>query len=149
MRSVTPISEGMWNCKMILLDTNIVIDYLNGKEPVTSRVIDRIGTIAVSTIVVAELDYGAKSSANSSKNLQNLYRFLDLVRIIPFDLASARMMGTVKSALRKIGKPTGEVDAMIAAVALTHRAELITSNTRHFQHIAGLRLTNWQLLDTK
>lgn len=129
---------------MILLDTNIVIDYLNGKEPVASRVIDRIGSIAVSTIVVAELDYGAKSSVNSSRNLQNLYRFLDLVRIISFDLASARMMGTVKSALRKIGKPSGEVDVMIAAVALAHRAELVTGNTKHFQHIEGLKLTNWQ-----
>jgi tRNA(fMet)-specific endonuclease VapC len=139
---------GMCNCNMILLDTNIVIDYLNGKEPVASKVIDRIGSIAISTIVVAELDYGAKASANSSKNLQKLNRFLDLVRIIPFDLASARMLGTVKSALRKIGKPTGEVDAMIAAVALTHRAELITGNTKHFQHIAGIRLANWQRPDT-
>ena len=134
---------------MILLDTNIVIDYLNGKEPVASKVIDRIGSIAISTIVVAELDYGAKASVNSSRNLQNLYRFLDLVRIIPFDLASAKMLDTVKSALRKIGKPTGKIDAMIAAVALTHRAELITGNTKHFQTIAGLRLANWQWLDTE
>jgi len=63
--------------------------------------------------------------------------------VIPFDLACARMLGTVKSRLRKIGKPTGEVDAMIAAVALVHRAELITGNTKHFQNIEGLKVSTW------
>lgn len=53
------------------------------------------------------------------------------------------MLGSVKSKLRKIGKPTGEVDAMIAAIALEHKAELVTGNTRHFQNIEGLKLISW------
>ena len=128
---------------MIMLDTNIVVAYLNGKEPVASKVVDNIAKIAINTLVVAELDYGAKASQQSSKNLIVLNRFLELVRILPFDLACARMTGTIKSHLRKIGKPTGEVDAMIAAVAMVHKAELVTGNTRHFEHIEGLKLTSW------
>lgn len=128
---------------MILLDTNIVVAYLNGKEPAVSKVIDSVGKIALSTLVVAELDYGAKSSQNNSRNLVSLNKFIELVRIVPFDLACARMLGTIKSRLRKIGKPTGEVDAMIAAVAMVHKAELITGNTRHFENIEGLKLSGW------
>ena len=128
---------------MILLDTNIVVAYLNGNEPVASKVVENINKITLSTLVVAELDYGAKASQNRFNNLSNLNRFIDLVRIIPFDLACARMLGTVKSRLRQIGKPTGEVDAMIAAVALANKAELVTGNTRHFQNIEGLKLSSW------
>lgn len=128
---------------MILLDTNIVVAYLNGKEPAVSRVIDNISKIALSTLVVAELDYGAKASQHSSRNLAALNQFVALVRIIPFDLACARMLGTIKSNLRKIGKPAGEVDAMIAAVAMVHKAELVTGNTRHFMNIEGLKLVSW------
>lgn len=75
--------------------------------------------------------------------LQHSTKFVALVRIIPFDLACARMLGTIKSNLRKIGKPTGEVDAMIAAVAMVHKAELVTGNTRHFMNIEGLKLVSW------
>ena len=128
---------------MILLDTNIVVAYLNGNEPVASKVVENINKITLSTLVVAELDYGAKASQNSLKNLSNLNRFIELVRIIPFDLACARMLGTIKSRLRQIGKPTGEVDAMIAAIALANKAELVTGNTRHFQNIEGLKLSSW------
>lgn len=128
---------------MIMLDTNIIVAYLNGKEPVASKVIDNIGKISLNTLVVAELDYGAKASQQSSRNLVVLTRFFELVRILPFDLACARMTGTIKSQLRKIGRPTGEVDAMIAAVAIVHKAELITGNTRHFEHIEGLKLMSW------
>ena len=128
---------------MILLDTNIVVAFLNGNEPIASNVIDSISKIGLGTLVIAELDYGAKASQHSSINLANLYRFVDLVRVVPFDLACARMLGSVKSKLRKIGKPTGEVDAMIAAIALEHKAKLVTGNTRHFQNIEGLKLISW------
>ncbi len=128
---------------MILLDTNIVVAYFNGNEPIASKVVENINKITLSTLVVAELDYGAKASQNRFNNLSNLNRFIELVRIIPFDLACARMLGTIKSRLRQIGKPTGEVDAMIAAVALANKAELVTGNTRHFQNIEGLKLSSW------
>jgi PIN domain len=62
---------------MILLDTNIVVAYLNGNEPVASKVVENINKITLSTLVVAELDYGAKASQNSLKNLSNLNRSLE------------------------------------------------------------------------
>jgi hypothetical protein len=54
------------------------------------------------------------------------------------------MLGTIKSRLCKAGKPSGEVDAMIAAVAMVHKAELVdTGNSKHFQNIEGLKISNW------
>ena len=46
---------------MILLDTNVVVAYLNGDKPVLKRIQADIAKVALSTLVVAELDYGAKA----------------------------------------------------------------------------------------
>ncbi len=117
---------------MILLDTNVVVAFLNGDGSVLKRIKDEIDRIALSPLVIAELDYGAKVSHKAKENLEKLYRFVDIVQVVPFDIECAKAFGTIKSRLRSLGKPTGEVDALIAATALAHEATLATANKRHF-----------------
>ena len=128
---------------MILLDTNVVIAFFNGNRAVLKRIQSEIGRIALSTLVVAELDYGAKASQKAKENVEKLHRFVDIVRVVPFDLESAKIFGTIKSKLRKLGKPTGETDALIAATAMAHKALLVTGNKRHFENIEGLKIESW------
>ena len=128
---------------MILLDTNVVIAFFNGSKAVLERVHSEIDRIALSTLVVAELDYGAKASQKAEENLEKLYRFVDIVRVVPFDLECAKIFGTIKSKLRKMGKPTGEVDALIAATAMSNKAVLVTGNRKHFENIKGLKVEVW------
>ena len=92
---------------MILLDTNVVIAYLNGNKAVSERIRAEIDKIAISTLVAAELDYGAKASRNARKNLGNLYRFLDIVQVIPFDLECAKNFGTIKKQASKYWQTYG------------------------------------------
>jgi predicted nucleic acid-binding protein len=61
---------------MILLDTNVVVAFLNGDKSVLTRIQADIGKVALSTLVVAELDYGAKVSQRAKENLEKLYQFL-------------------------------------------------------------------------
>ncbi|MBI5026732.1 MAG: PIN domain-containing protein [Nitrospirae bacterium] len=128
---------------MFLLDTNIIIAYFKGNQTVKNKILSHIEEIAVSTIVIAELNYGAKASQNPQRNLEKLSRFTEVIRIIPFDLSCATKFGDIKSKLRVMGKPTGEVDALIAATAITHSAILVTNNLKHFENIEGLELNNW------
>jgi len=130
---------------MILLDTNVVVAFLNGNELISRRIRDEVDEISLSTLVIAELDYGVKISKKSKENLEKLYRFLDVVQIVPFDIECAKIFGTVKSKLRMIGRPTGEVDALIAATAMAHDATLATANRRHFENIEGLKLEVWRV----
>ena len=58
---------------MILLDTNIVVAFLNGDNSILKRIKDEIDRIALSSLVVAELDYGAKASQRGKENLEELY----------------------------------------------------------------------------
>jgi tRNA(fMet)-specific endonuclease VapC len=48
-----------------------------------------------------------------------------------------------KSKLRKLGKPTGETDALIAATAMAYKALLVSGNKRHFENIEGLKIESW------
>jgi len=128
---------------MILLDTNVVIAFFNGNQAILKMIQAGIGRIALSTLVVAELDYGAKASQKAKENIEKLHRFVDIVRVVPFDLESAKIFGTIKSKLRKLGKPTGETDALIAATAMAYKALLVTGNKRHFENIEGLKIESW------
>jgi tRNA(fMet)-specific endonuclease VapC len=128
---------------MILLDTNVVVAHLKGNAAVTARLRDRIEDIAVPALVVAELDYGAKASARPAENLARLSTFLQALEIVPFDEAAARQYGTLRAHLKTIGKPTGEIDALIGAVALAHGAVLVTHNTPNFENIEGLTVEDW------
>lgn len=128
---------------MFLLDTNIIIAYFKGSHVIKEKILSNINEIAVSTLVIAELNYGAKSSQQPEKNLEKLSRFIEIIRVIPFGLSCAIKFGDIKSKLRAIGKPTGEVDALIAATAITHDAILVTNNLKHFENIEELKVENW------
>lgn len=128
---------------MILLDTNVAIAFFNGNKTVLQRIYADVDRIALSSLVVAELDYGAKASQKAKENLEKLHRFVDIVQVVPFDIECAKIFGTIKSKLRKLGKPTGEMDALIAATAMAHKAVLVTGNRKHFENIEGLKVEIW------
>ena len=125
------------------LDTNIVIAYLNGNQSIARKIKAALPHVAVSSLVLGELLYGARASQRKDKNLDKVYQLLRVIQVVDFDQASAEQYSHLRVSLRKKGKPTGEVDALVAAIALAHNAILVTDNTKHFQHIDELLLENW------
>ncbi|MDZ8079058.1 MAG: type II toxin-antitoxin system VapC family toxin [Nostoc sp. DcaGUA01] len=98
----------------------------------------------LSTIIVAELYKGVYYSQQVLNNLENLQQFSELLPIEPFDLEAAIEFGKIKSELKKIGKPTGELDALIAAVVRPQNDILVTNNNiKDFSNIPNLQLENW------
>ena len=128
---------------MILLDTNIIAAFLNGNELVPKRILEAVDQIALSALVVAELNYGAKVSSKTKENLERLNRLLEIIRVVPFDIECAKAFGTIKSRLRSISRPTGEMDALIAATAIANNAILVTMNKKHFENIENLNVEIW------
>lgn len=72
-----------------------------------------------------------------------MVQFTDLLAVEPFGLDAAIESGKIQSELRQIGKPTGEIDALIAAVARSRDDILVTNNIKNFENITNLRLDNW------
>ncbi|WP_442947580.1 type II toxin-antitoxin system VapC family toxin [Nostoc sp.] len=97
----------------------------------------------LSTIIVSELYKGVYCSKQVEKNLETLAQLTELLPIEPFDIDAAREFGKIQSELRQIGRPTGEVDALIAAVVRSRNDILVTNNIKDFENIPNLQLENW------
>jgi predicted nucleic acid-binding protein len=82
-------------------------------------------------------------SQQVAKNIETLTEFIELLPVEPFEIEAAIEFGKIQSELRKIGKPTGEFDALIAAVARSRDDILVTNNIKDFINIPNLKLDNW------
>ena len=128
---------------MYLLNTNICVALLKQNALAVRKFNAKAGFCYLSTIVVAELYKGVYCSRRRWQNLTVLEQFLSLMPIVEFDSIAAEEFGKMQAELKRIGRPTGEIEAIIGAVARSRQDTLVTNNTRHFMNISGLQLENW------
>ena len=131
---------------MYLLDTNVCIRILNKSH---SSLIQNFRSIqpreiAVSSIVKAELFYGARHSQHVEANLQLLTSFFQPLSSLSFDDRCAEEAGSIRADLAAQGKPIGPNDLLIAATARANNAVIVTHNTREFARVTGLRFIDWE-----
>jgi tRNA(fMet)-specific endonuclease VapC len=129
----------------VLLDTTICVYLIKNNPPAVRERFKGFvpGDIAVSSITVAELQYGVEKSAAGEKNARALEVFLLPLEIVPFELPSALVYGKIRAELERQGKPIGGMDMLIAAQAIAHGLTLVTHNLKEFQRISGLRCETW------
>ncbi len=128
-----------------LLDTNICI-YIIKKKPI--EVLERfksysVTDIGISSISVAELEFGVQKSQQPERNKEALEQFLLPLIIVDFDYKAAIAYGKIRSELESQGKPIGPLDNLIAAHALSMGLTLVTNNTREFSRVPNLKVANW------
>ncbi len=126
-----------------LLDTNICIALIKANSVVMPIFMAKAVQCYIPTLVLGELYKGVYCSQKVAKNLVNLNDFLSLVAVVEFDRSAALEFGLIQGELRSKGKPIGEIDSLIAAVARSGLDTLVTNNIRHFKNIDGLKLENW------
>ena len=127
-----------------LLDSDTLIHFLRGHEGIAARMKELDpSALAVSSISLGELYYGAFLSEQRPANLELLDRLRSMMREIPFDGRSAILFGRVKSDLRRQGQLVSDSVLFIAATALVHDGVLVTGDTGHFERIPGLRIEDW------
>lgn len=128
-----------------LLDTNICIYAMKNKpEHVLQRLKKELNSgVCISSITLAELEYGMKHSSNPAKNEQALLRFLIPLTVLPFGAAAASEYGTIRTYLQNNGTPIGPLDTLIAAHARAENMILVTNNVREFERVPGLEVENW------
>lgn len=128
-----------------MLDTNICIYLIKQKAPqVLEHFKEHVfGDIAVSTISVAELQYGVKKSQQIEKNKKALELFLLPFVIAEFDNQAADIYGDIRAKIESFGTPIGALDTLIAAHALSLDITLVTNNTKEFSRVPRLTVANW------
>ena len=128
-----------------MLDTNMCI-YLIKRKP--HQVLEKFqtlsaGDISLSTVTVAELQYGIAKSQRPQQNQTALDLFLAPLVIADFDSAAARQYGQIRAELEQMGTPIGAYDLLIAGHARSLNATLVTNNTREFARVSDLKMENW------
>ena len=125
----------------LLLDTNIVIALFAGDEQVTTR-LREAREVFVPSIVIGELNYGARKSGRSRENLDRVNSFASGSAVLACDVVTASYYGEVKASLQQKGKPIPENDIWIAALALQHELVLV-SRDDHFDWVGNLKKVAW------
>lgn len=128
-----------------LLDTNICI-YLIKKRPL--EVLDQfrqhpLQDVAISTITLFELEYGAQKSQQIKRTQKALARFFLPLTILDIDRPAAADAAIIRAKLESNGTPIGPYDLLIAGLARSRKMTLVTNNTKEFERVDDLLLENW------
>ena len=128
-----------------LLDTNICI-YIINKRP--ASVLDTIRSkhpdeISISSITIAELNYGAERSRNPHQNRIAILEFLIPFSLLDFDQRSASYYGKIRKTLESKGTPIDPMGLLLASQAAAYNLIFVTNNIKEFKRIDNLRLENW------
>jgi tRNA(fMet)-specific endonuclease VapC len=124
---------------MIVADTDVLIDFLQGRNPAADRVKLELedSHLAVTAIGRFELLAGIRS-----KRIGDIvHQLLDAIPCLPLDAASADRAATVRRELEQQGAGIGMADSLIAGIVLASGSLLMTRNRRHFERVPGLKLS--------
>ncbi len=128
---------------MILLDSNTLIQYFRGLEPVVRRLqATPRHELRIPSIVAYEVEFGALHTGSPRRRTLTK-ALLEAVPQIPFDEAAASESAHIRSELQRRGLVIGPLDLMIAGTTVSRGAVLVTNNTAEFSRIKGLRLQDW------
>lgn len=128
------MGQGLIMAESLLLDTDVLIDFLRGYDKAVDFVTTNSHRIVLSSIVVAELYAGVKGD----KELNALDNFVSLFTVIPVTSDIARAGGLYKRDFAK-SHGVGLADSIIAATCESENATLKTLNIKHYPMIKGLK----------
>jgi len=134
-----------------VLDANVIINYLK-KDASVTKGFDYSVHEGHRLIIPRVVDYEICRGLDMSLASRKAAIYKDMTRPIPFGQCVVVDMGekiwgiakNIYVSLYKKGFTVGEIDILIAAFCLCHDCDLVTSNTKDFANIDGLRLTDWK-----
>ena len=128
-----------------MLDTNMIA-YAKNRRPAV--VLEHLmqhdpSQICISSITMAELEYGVHNSSKPEQNRTALMMFLSEITILPFDSDASFDYGKIRYDLKSKGILIGGNNLLIAAHAKSLGLTLVTHNTREFSRVEGLSIEDW------
>ena len=125
------------------LDTNFIINLLNGKENavlVYEEIKDAsLAITAIASVALFEILRGKEQNQAKIEKFQELRQTLE---VLPFGEREAEEAGQTEKVIHEKGLEIDLDDLLIGATAKTHGAILIT-NDHDFNNIDGLQLRNY------
>jgi tRNA(fMet)-specific endonuclease VapC len=124
--------------EVILADTDVLIDYLAGIQPLTDQLLEYVQSDSLNTSAITCFEL--LSGAGESRRGDGVRRLVAAVPILPLDREAATRGAAVRRQLIESGLSIGMADSLIAGIALANDLPLLTRNRKHFDRVEGLRL---------
>ncbi len=123
---------------MMIADSDMLIDFLRGRDPGHGRIRIELATggLATTSVNAFELLSGAAASREQDK----VKVLLDALTILPVETRAAELAASTRRELEARGNGIGMADYLIAGVCLAHGATLLTRNVDHFKRVPRLQI---------
>lgn len=128
---------------MYCLDTDVIVDFLRGKHATAEKIKKISSALTTTCLNVCELYKGAYLSKMPENEKAIIDEFLKKINILNFDNKSCDLYGRNFALLRGRGRPTQELDLLIACMCISNNQILVTGNKKHFSNIPDLKLDEW------
>lgn len=132
--------------RRFILDTGIAGLYLDRKRGVfetAATELARGNRVGIAAPVLAELAFRAEGSPLRDRNLLRLRQALQVWKLWLVDTAAAFEYGRIAFELKRIGRPIGQNDMMIAAVAMALGNTTVVTMDGDLAAVPGLAVENW------
>ena len=132
---------------MVCLDTSFLVDLIRRNQSALAELkrIESDGNSILTTTPVSacELFEGAYRSKQVEIEVEKVNEILRRVKILDFPLAACERYGKLARDLRSAGRQIGDLDTLIASIALTSNEPILTQDVDHFGKVPGLIVRTW------
>jgi predicted nucleic acid-binding protein len=129
-----------------ILDTDTLINFFDDDENTSRNLSNFLSShpkLTISELTVFEFFQGLEYK-QAQKQMKKFESFISKCEVLNISHNSVRLSAKIYADLRRKGITIGEIDLLIAGIAIHSDLQLITNNTAHFAQIQGLSLHNWK-----
>ena len=127
-----------------LLDADICIHAFRSRTPdLRDRFVAHEGELALSTVTLMELLFGAEKSARVDEGRREVAAFVARLTVLAYDDAAAAHTGHIRAALDRAGQRIGGYDVMIAGHARALGLIVASGNVGEFARVHGICCEDW------
>jgi len=123
---------------MMVADTDVLIDYLQGRGPGADRIAVELEHAQLCTTAVTRFEL--RAGARSARQQKLVVQLLEALPSLPLDAVAADRAAEVRRSLEPRGQSMGMGDSLIAGIILANKGILLTRNRQHFARVPGLTL---------
>lgn len=130
----------------LIVDTSVFIQIERKKAQSSSLDVFRANSLLVSAITISELLVGAhraNTEARKSYRIETINGILVALAVLPFTLATAKVHAKILADMTAQGIAIGAHDLIIAATAIEHGHNVVTTNRRDFERVPGLEVIDF------
>jgi len=131
---------------MVCLDTSFIVALIRRDPKAEKRLEDYVASeakLSTTPIAACELFKGAYRSKRRDTEVRKIKEMLTHLEILSFSIEACERYGKLVNDLQLKGTPIGDLDAMIASIALTYNEPILTSDMKHFEKVPSLVVETW------